>query len=149
MAVAILRDGTEIKFADSRYSKMMSNWESLKKKGMINITGAPERWVSPSSVAQTMTDAQYDAMIHEKKGDWQCKDSHWHPKHETICGIANPNPKDLPASFIHQRPAGFVPSTRTEQWKEIIRRNMAALRSTGKYGTLRAIEELENATSPA
>lgn len=131
MAVVIMRDGVEHKISDQRYQKLVAEWESIKRKGLINLNGGGIM-VSPSAIASMLDSEHYDAMAHEKKGDWQCKDNHWHPKFEVNCGIRAAEESKL--SFIHDAPTGRV-SKRSDRWIEAIRQNMQTLRKTGKYGT--------------
>jgi hypothetical protein len=79
-------------------------------------------------------------MEHEKAGDRLCSQLFWHKRNEA-CGHQEPNPVE--ANFDWMREAPIVePSTTKEAWMRLVQLNSLELKNTGRYGTLRDLEDL-------
>ncbi len=138
MIISLFGDRT-VKVTDGQAKHIDQLMDQKPKPEFIKLDG---NRIKTSEITGIWSDGQWDRMKHEKMGEWQCADGHWHAQKEKWCMIDRPQPKP---DFRELRAEPTAESrTFRQKWLRIIQLNSKLARESGKYGTLRSLEELES-----
>jgi hypothetical protein len=96
--------------------------------------------VKVSTINGIWADEQWEAMEHEKAGDRLCSQLFWHKRNEA-CGHQEKTPEDYDLSWMRDVPI-VEPSTTKEAWMRLVQLNSQELKNTGRYGSLRDLQDL-------
>ncbi len=128
----------------------VSDEMAAKLDRLLDLKIKPERIqidgqkVKFSEITNLWTDEQWAIMQHEAAGDKLCGFGKWHPKHEP-CGHRNePRVEEaLNLDYLRNGEGREGESEVAKRWKKLIKLNSRELKATGKFGSLRTLEELD------
>lgn len=128
MAVILLRDGTDYLVEDSRGEMVKL---SLKNpNGMLDVYGDGRTLISKSTIAQVMTDEQFQLREHQRRGDWKCDHGHWHERGDKCGhGLAPHQVADEHRSLMERAESG---QDEGQGWEQL-RESVSEYRKTGVW----------------
>lgn len=139
--VVILRDGTSHILPEERRKAIFEAVNS--NKFMIDLYGDTKTAiVSTTAIAEILSDEQYDETYRAAKGEVKCRFGYWHGKGES-CGHVDPVEEPLDLSYLRENRPKMPVTEVGDAWFRLMKVNNDLLKSTGKFGSLRTLAELD------